>query len=63
MKASDLYKKTPAVHAAKTPPMGFNTWDCYGAAVNEEQFLANAKVLAERLLPHGWQYAVVDIQW
>ena len=63
MKASDLYKKTPAVHAAKTPPMGFNTWDCYGAAVNEEQFLANARVLAERLLPHGWQYAVVDIQW
>ena len=21
---------------AKTPPMGWNSWDCYGAAVNEE---------------------------
>ncbi len=28
---------------APTPPRGFNTWDCYGAAVNEEQLLANAK--------------------
>ena len=27
---------------ALTPPMGWNSWDCYGAAVNEEQLLANA---------------------
>jgi hypothetical protein len=50
-------------HTAKTPPMGFNTWDCYGAGVDEKNFLANAKVLAEKLKPHGYQYAVVDIQW
>ena len=25
---------------AMTPPMGWNSWDCYGPAVNEEQLLA-----------------------
>lgn len=49
--------------AAKTPPMGFNTWDCYGAAVNEAQLLANAAVVRDRLLPFGWKYVVCDIQW
>jgi hypothetical protein len=43
--------------------MGWNTWDCYGAAITESEFRACADVLAERLLPSGWQYAVVDIQW
>ena len=23
---------------ALTPPMGWNSWDCYGAAINEELF-------------------------
>ena len=50
-------------HVSVTPPMGFNTWDCYGAGVNEDRFLACARVQAEKLLPHGWNYAVVDIQW
>ncbi len=27
---------------AMVPPMGWNSWDCYGAAVNEEQVRANA---------------------
>ncbi|MBR0537810.1 MAG: glycoside hydrolase family 27 protein [Clostridia bacterium] len=48
---------------APAPPMGFNTWDCYGAAVNEAQFLAMAEVQRDRLLPYGWEYAVIDIQW
>jgi alpha-galactosidase len=48
---------------AKTPPMGWNSWDCYGAAVNEEQTKANADYMAEHLKQHGWQFIVVDIQW
>ncbi len=43
--------------------MGWNSWDCYGAGVTEDEFLANARVLADRLLPHGWDTAVIDIQW
>ena len=30
---------------AQTPPMGWNSWDCYGAAVNEEQVLQNLSIL------------------
>ena len=48
---------------AKTPPMGWNSWDCYGAAVNEEQLLGNAEYMAKYLKDYGWQYVVCDIQW
>jgi hypothetical protein len=48
---------------AKTPPMGWNSWDCYGCTVNEEQTKANADYMAEKLAKFGWQYIVVDIQW
>ena len=48
---------------ANTPPMGWNSWDCYGAAVTEEQFLQNAAYMAKYLKPYGWEYMVVDIQW
>jgi hypothetical protein len=48
---------------APTPPMGWNSWDCYGTAVTEEQTRANADYMAEKLARFGWQYVVVDIQW
>ena len=48
---------------ALTPPMGWNSWDCFGNAVNEEQLLANALYMKEHLLPFGWEYVVCDIQW
>lgn len=48
---------------AKTPPMGWNSWDCYGAAVNEETVRANAEYMATHLKKYGWEYIVVDIQW
>ena len=48
---------------ANNPPMGWNSWDCYGAAVNEEQVRANAEYMAEHLKDYGWEYVVVDIQW
>ncbi len=46
-----------------SPPMGWNSWDCYGAAVNEEQLLGNAEYMAKHLKPYGWEYVVCDIQW
>lgn len=48
---------------APTPPMGWNSYDYYDTTVNEEQVKANARVLAEKLRPYGWEYVVVDIQW
>ena len=48
---------------ASRPPMGWNSWDGYGTTVNEEQFRANAKWMAENLKRSGWQYAVIDMEW
>ena len=48
---------------AKNPPMGWNSWDCYGASVTEEDLIRNADYMAEHLKPYGWEYVVCDIQW
>ncbi len=48
---------------AKTPPMGWNSWDCYGPAVTEETVRRNAAFMAKHLKQYGWEYIVVDIQW
>ena len=48
---------------AKTSPMGWNSWDCWGAAVTEEIVRANAEYMASHLREFGWEYIVVDIQW
>lgn len=50
-------------NCALTPPMGWNSWDCYAATVNEEQLLRNAEYMQKNLLPFGWQYIVCDVQW
>ena len=44
-------------------PMGWNSWDCYGAAVTEDIVKQNADFMAANLKEYGWQYVVVDIQW
>ena len=48
---------------APTPPMGWNSWDSYGLTITEAQFRANVGVLRAKLLPFGWQYAVIDEGW
>ena len=47
----------------KYPPMGWNSWDCYGASVTEDIVRQNADYMAEHLKTYGWEYVVVDIQW
>ncbi|WP_274365404.1 glycoside hydrolase family 27 protein [Paenibacillus thermotolerans] len=49
--------------AAPTPPMGWNSWDCYGAAVTEAEVRGNAEYMANHLKEYGWDTVVVDIQW
>jgi len=50
-------------HLAPTPPMGWNSWDCYGATVREDEVIGNAMYMADHLKDYGWEYVVVDIQW
>lgn len=48
---------------APTPPMGWNSWDCYGPTVTEAEVKANADYMAKYLKAYGWEYVVVDIRW
>lgn len=48
---------------ALTPPMGWNSWDCYGPTVTEPEVKANADYMAAHLKSYGWQYIIVDIRW
>ena len=46
---------------AKTPPMGWNSWDGYGTTIDEKEFRANALWFAKHLKPFGWQYVTIDM--
>jgi alpha-galactosidase len=48
---------------AESPPMGWNSWDCFGAGVTEQETLQNAEYMEENLKSHGWTIVTVDIQW
>ncbi|WP_143309093.1 glycoside hydrolase family 27 protein [Chitinophaga vietnamensis] len=48
---------------APTPPMGWNSWDCFGPTVVEQEVKDNADYMARYLKAAGWQYIVVDIRW
>lgn len=48
---------------AKTPPMGWNSYDYYDTTVTEADIKANADYMAENLKKYGYEYVVVDIEW
>lgn len=48
---------------APTPPMGWNSWDCFGPTVVEDEVKANADYMAQHLKKFGWEYIVIDIRW
>lgn len=48
---------------APTPPMGWNSWDCFGLDVTEQEVKNNADFMAKHLKEYGWEYVVVDLGW
>lgn len=48
---------------AKTPPMGWNSYDYYDTTVTEADVRANAEFMAKNLKQYGWEYVVIDIEW
>src|SRR5215469_5911532 len=48
---------------ALTPPLGWNSYDSFGGAVNESQFRNNVRYVADHLARYGWKYVVVDYYW
>lgn len=52
-----------AQSVAVTPPMGWNSYNCFGSAVHEDEVKANTDYMAKNLKSHGWEYIVVDFLW
>jgi len=49
---------------ALTPPMGWNSWNCFAGAVSEEKVKSAAEAMVKSgLINHGWTYINVDDYW
>jgi hypothetical protein len=48
---------------APTPPMGWNSWNSFATTITEAQALEVAAIMAEKLLPFGYDVFTIDIQW
>jgi alpha-galactosidase len=49
---------------ALTPPMGWNSWNCWATAVDQEKVLRSARAMvASGLAQHGWTYINIDDTW
>jgi alpha-galactosidase len=47
-----------------TPPMGWNSWNCWGLSVNDERLKASAQAMINKgLIDHGWTYMNIDDGW
>ncbi len=47
-----------------TPPMGWNSWNCWGLSVSEEKVKASADAMVSSgLINHGWTYINIDDGW
>jgi len=49
---------------ALTPPMGWNSWNCWGLSVSTEKVQSSAKALIDKgLIDHGWAFMNIDDGW
>jgi len=49
---------------ALTPPMGWNSWNCWGLSVSDEKVRNSARALIDKgLIDYGWMYINVDDAW
>jgi len=49
---------------ALTPPMGWNSWNCWGLDVDDAKVRSSAQALIDKgLADHGWNYINIDDAW
>ncbi len=63
-KASRILKIVSGDVLALTPPMGWNSWNCWGLSVNQDRVKSSADVMIQKgLIEHGWTYINIDDGW
>ncbi|HEY1684835.1 MAG TPA: putative Ig domain-containing protein [Tepidisphaeraceae bacterium] len=49
---------------ALTPPLGWNSWNCFAGAVDQDKVEAQGRAMvASGLIKHGWSYINIDDTW
>ena len=49
---------------ALTPPMGWNSWNCWAESVDHDKVMRSARAIVKSgLINHGWSYVNIDDTW
>jgi alpha-galactosidase len=63
-KAEKKFRVVCGDQIALTPPMGWNSWNCFAGTVSEEKVESAADAMVKSgLINHGWTYINVDDYW
>lgn len=63
-----IARQAMTIHAGKalalTPPMGWNSWNCWGISVSADKVKRSAQALIDKgLIDYGWSYINIDDGW
>jgi alpha-galactosidase len=62
--AQEKFKIVCGPQIALTPPMGWNSWNCFAGAVSADKVRAAANAMIKSgLANHGWTYINIDDYW
>lgn len=61
--SSAIFAQTCIQDFAPEPPLGFNSYDSYRSHLTEDKAYALIDVMAEKYLPFGYEYFVMDAGW
>ncbi|WP_437587272.1 putative Ig domain-containing protein [Sorangium sp. So ce1000] len=61
--ASATYTLQSGSTLALTPPMGWNSYDSFGASVTEQDMIEQGQAVRTYLQPYGWNTVVIDYRW
>jgi alpha-galactosidase len=63
-RSKKLFRIVVGETIALTPPMGWNSWNCWGGKVDADKVLKSARgMLVSGLINHGWTYINIDDAW
>jgi len=62
--ASKPFRIVAGEQICLTPPLGWNSWNCWAAAVDQDKVLRSARAMVRSgLIDHGWTYINIDDTW